>query len=95
MLSGRPFRGDQLLVGDQEPPLGSHRVTPRRGSLHHDIYVGAREIVHYPGLANGLRRGTVEEVPFAHFARRQRIWARSDALSEFDVRDVICRARRM
>jgi hypothetical protein len=24
-------------------PLGSHLVTPRRGSPHHDIYVGARK----------------------------------------------------
>jgi len=81
------------LVGDQEPPLGSHLVTPRRGYLHHGIYVGARKVVHYSGFAHGLRRGPVEEVPFAHFARGQRVWVRSDAPSDFDVREVIRRAR--
>ena len=90
---GRQLRGDWLLVGDQEPPLGSHLVTPRRGYLHHGIYVGARKVVHYSGLAHGLRRGPVEEVPFAHFARGQRIWVRSDAPSDFGVREVVCRAR--
>jgi hypothetical protein len=92
-LSGRQPRGNRLLVGDQEPPLGSHLVTPRRGYLHHGIYVGARKVVHYSGLARGLHRGPVEEVAFAHFARGQRVWVRSDATSDFDVREVICRAR--
>jgi NAD(P)-dependent dehydrogenase (short-subunit alcohol dehydrogenase family) len=59
------------LVGNQEPPLGSHLVTPRRGYLHRGIYVGARKVVYYSGFAHGLRRGPVEEVPFAHFARGQ------------------------
>ena len=35
----------------------------------------------------------MEEVSFAHFARGQRVWVRSEALSDFDVREVICRAR--
>ena len=30
---------------------------------------------------------------FAHFACGQRVWVRSDAPSDFDVREVICRAR--
>jgi hypothetical protein len=92
-LSDRRLGGDWLLVGDREPPLGSHLVTPRRGYLHHGIYVGARKVVHYSGLTHGLRRGPVEEVPFAHFARGQRVLVRSNAPSEFDVREVICRAR--
>ena len=92
-LSGRRLRGDRLLVGDQEPPLGSHLVTPRRGYLHHGIYVGARKVVHYSGLVHGLRRGPVEEVPLAHFACGQGVWVRSDAPSDFDVREVIYRAR--
>ena len=81
-LSRLPLRGDRLLVGDQEPPLGSHLVTPRRGYLHHGIYVGAGKVVHYAGFAHGLRRGPVEEVPFGHFACGQRVWVRSDAPSE-------------
>jgi hypothetical protein len=91
--SGRQLRGNWLLVGDHEPPLGSHLIAPRRGYLHHGIYVGARMVVHYAGFAHGLRRGPVEEVPFAHFACGQRVWVRSDAPSDFDVREIIYRAR--
>ena len=91
--SGRQLRGECLLVDNQEPSLGSHLVTPRLGYLHHGIYVGARKVVHYSGLAHGLRRGPVEEIPFAHFACGKRVWVRSDAPSDFDVREVIRRAR--
>jgi hypothetical protein len=84
---------DWLVVGDQEPPLGSHLVTPRCGYLHHGIYVGARKVVHYPGRTPGLRGGAVEEVPFAHFARGRRVLVRPEAPSGFDVREVVCRAR--
>ena len=71
--------GDRLLVSNQEPRLGSHLVTPRRGYLYHGIDVRACEIVHYSGLAHGLRRGAVEEVPFAPFARGRCVWIKSDA----------------
>jgi hypothetical protein len=69
--------------------LGSHLVTLRRGYLHHGIYIGERTVFHYSGLAHGLRRGPVEKVPFALFARGRRVWVRLDALSDFDVREVI------
>jgi Lecithin retinol acyltransferase len=84
---------DRLLAGDQEPPLGSHLVTPRRGYLHHGIYVGGRKVVHYSGLAHGLRGGPVEEVSLSHFASRHRVWIRSSAPADFAVREVIYRAR--
>jgi hypothetical protein len=52
--------------GTQNPRLGSHFGTPRRGYLRYGIHVGARQVVHYSGLAHVLRRGPMEEVPFAH-----------------------------
>jgi Lecithin retinol acyltransferase len=73
--------------------LGSHLVTPRRGYLHHGIYIGDRKVVHYSGLAHGLRSGPVEEVALTGFAYGQRIWVRTSAPSDFDVREVVCRAR--
>jgi hypothetical protein len=59
---------DSLLADSREPPLGAYLVTPRRGYLHHGIYVGGSRVVHYCGLAHGLRGGPVEEVPLARFA---------------------------
>lgn len=84
---------DRLLAARQEPALGSHLVTPRRGYLHHGIYVGGRKVVHYSGLAHGLRAGPVEEVPLSRFASGQRVWMRVSAASDFDAREVIRRAR--
>jgi len=82
-----------LLVAEQEPLLASHIVTPRRGYLHHGIYVGGGKIVHYAGLAHGLRRSPVEETTLDRFARGRPVWVRSDAPPTFSSREVIHRAR--
>jgi len=65
-LSGRQLRGDRLLVGDQEPQLGSHLVTPRRGYLHHGTTsVLARSFI--TRFAYGLRRGPVGKFLSTHY----------------------------
>ena len=84
---------DLLVLEDEEPPLGSHVITPRRGYLHHGIYVGAGNVVHYAGLANGLRGGPVEEIPLTRFTGGRPVWIRFDARTHFDCREVIRRAR--
>lgn len=84
---------ERILPTRPEPPLGAHVVTPRRGYLHHGIYVGGGKIVHYAGLGQGLHRGPVEEVPLAHFTRSQPAWVRSDTPPKFDHWEVIQRAR--
>jgi len=86
-------RLEHLAPQGQEPPLGSHLVTPRRGYLHHGIYVGGGRVVHYAGLAGGLQRGPVEEVPVAQFARGRIVWIKSHAPASFECREVIERAR--
>jgi hypothetical protein len=86
-------RLEQLAPQGQEPPLGSHLVTPRRGYLHHGIYVGDGWVVHYAGLAGGLHGGPVEEVPLNRFTRGRPVWIKSHALSPFESREVIQRAR--
>jgi hypothetical protein len=75
------------------PPLGSHVVTPRRGYLHHGIYVGDGNVVHYAGLARSLRRGPVEETSLARFARGNPVWSRCDVPAQFDSAEVVLRAR--
>jgi hypothetical protein len=94
----RPSNGSShsakwLLVAEREPLLGSHVVTPRRGYLHHGIYVGGGKIVHYAGLAHGFYRRPVEETTLDRFARGRPVWVRSDASPIFSTREVIRRAR--
>jgi hypothetical protein len=94
LLASTPAdKGEGSLVAEQEPALGSHVVTPRRGYLHHGIYVGGGNVVHYAGLAYGLRSGPVEEVSLAHFSRGRPVWIGSNAPANFDHREVIRRAR--
>ena len=87
------LEADRLLHTDEEPPLGAHLITPRRGFLHHGIYVGACKVIHYAGLSQGLRRGPVEEVSLARFARGHSVWVRQHASSAFDLLEIVRRAR--
>jgi len=82
-----------LLAWEEAPPLGSHLVTLRSGFLHHGIYVGSGNVVHYAGLVGGLHRGPVEEVSLARFTRGRPVWIRSHAATRFDAQEVIRRAR--
>jgi hypothetical protein len=84
---------ESLLDAEREPPLGSHVVTARRGYLHHGIYVGGGRVVHYAGLASGLRGGPVEEISLDRFTQGKPAWIRINAPSNFDAREIIRRAR--
>jgi Lecithin retinol acyltransferase len=81
------------VLRKEEPPLGAHIVTPRRGFRHHGIYVGSGKVVHYAGLARGLRRGPVEEVSLDQFARGQAVLVLGNQNARFPEREVIRRAR--
>jgi hypothetical protein len=85
--------GDQTLGPEQEPPLGAHMVTPRRGYTHHGIYVGLGRVVQYRGLSRGLARGPVEEVTLPQFAQGRPIWLRLEE-SRWPNRDEVARRAR-
>ncbi|UIF88309.1 lecithin retinol acyltransferase family protein [Cupriavidus sp. UYPR2.512] len=52
----------------EEIPPGAHLKTDRRGYVHHGIYVGNGEVVHYVGFKGFLRCGPVEKTTLAGFA---------------------------
>jgi hypothetical protein len=81
------------MAESRKLPLGAHVVTPRRGYLHHGIYIGDGKVVHYAGLGNGLLSGSVEEISLAGFAGGRPVWIESYALSAFEPREVIRRAQ--
>jgi hypothetical protein len=93
ILGSRPWQNDRLLAHDEEPPVGSHLVTPRFGFAHHGIYVGEGKVVHYGSLGNGRLRGPVEEVPVANFSRGHTTSVRCHERARFDSAEVIRRAR--
>jgi hypothetical protein len=89
----RLHRAEWFLAAESEPPVGAHVVTQRRGYTHHGIYVGASQVVHYAGLARGLRRGPVEEISLSSFAARHAVGVIAGVPQKFDAREVVRRAR--
>jgi hypothetical protein len=87
------IRNDRLLAYNEEPPLGSHLVTPRLCFAHHGIYAGDGRVVHYGGLGHRLLRGPVEEISLTRFTRGRRVWVRTHGLVRFECSEVIRRAR--
>lgn len=49
--------------------IGAHLTTPRRGYVHHGIYVGNGRVIHYGGFNRLFRRRPVEEIPIEKFTR--------------------------
>jgi Lecithin retinol acyltransferase len=82
-----------LLAPGREPPVGAHMVALRRGYTHHGIYIGAGMVVHYAGLARGLRRGPVEEISITGFAAGYPVGVASGAPPIFASWEVVRRAR--
>jgi len=83
---------DRPLAQGEEPPLGAHIVSPRRGYLHHGIYIGRGRVVHYSGLSCGLVRGPVQAVPLSLFGGGRRISTRCSKRRPYDAADVVRRA---
>jgi Lecithin retinol acyltransferase len=91
-VSSTSSRAIPFLRPGEEPLLASHLITPRALYTHHGIYVGNGRVIHYAGLAYGLRRGSVENVPLERFAHGHSIRVRHD-LRCFDRCAVVERAR--
>jgi hypothetical protein len=72
---------------------GAHIVTPRRGFLHHGLYVGNGRVIHYAGLGRQFRRGPVEEVSLTTFARGRGFAVQPRTAPRFDPPVAIERAR--
>ena len=85
---------DQSDQGDQgDWALGTHLVSPRRGYQHHGIYAGEGRVIHYAGFSRLFRRGPVEEVSLARFARGRGVLAQAHATPAFAGTAAVTRAR--
>jgi hypothetical protein len=90
---GRAFADQSWSANDREPPLAAHLISERRGYMHHGIYVGNGRVVHYAGLARGLRAGPVEETSLVEFTRGRTFRVLAHSHPRFDRSQVIARAR--
>ncbi|MCG3858848.1 lecithin retinol acyltransferase family protein [Psychrobacter sp. Ps2] len=80
------FFGRSLQAGD-------HLVTERLGYTHHGIYLGRNKVIHYSGLANGLRAGPVEVTSLNNFSQGKRTYVQSHQSRVFCHKQTIKRAR--
>jgi hypothetical protein len=78
---------------EQEPALGSHLTTRRRGYSHHGIYVGERRVVHYSGLSGRWQCGPVEEVSLSRFACGHEVRRVEHAKPVFSPEEIVRHAR--
>jgi hypothetical protein len=74
-------------------PLGAHLTTPRRGFVHHGIYVGGGRVVHYAGFSRLWQRGPVQEITLERFAGGRGYMVKAWVAPRFAPEAVIERAR--
>jgi hypothetical protein len=84
---------DRRLAANEEPPLGSHLITPRFAYAHHGVYVGAGTVVHYAAFAYHWHRGPVEEVSLSSFAHGRPVWVRPAGPDALRCEEIVRRAR--
>lgn len=78
---------------NEDWPIGTHLVTPRRGYMHHGVYAGQGRVIHYAGFSRLFRRGPVEEVGLLRFTRGRTVAALPHPAPAFAGEAAIARAR--
>jgi hypothetical protein len=74
-------------------PIGSHLVTPRSGYKHHGIYIGNQSVIHYSGLADGIRNGPIEETSLDTFTSNRGYSIKKHSNKKFSSVEIVQRAR--
>ncbi len=78
---------------EEEPPLGAHLTTTRRGYIHHGIYAGHGRVVHYSGISGLWQIGPVEEVSLSRFAAGRPVRILDHQRLPYSPEDIVRRAR--
>jgi hypothetical protein len=90
--NGAPYPRWSLGL-DQEPPLGAHLTTSRRGYNHHGVYVGRGRVVHYSGLSGFWQCGPVEDVSLSRFVNGHSLRIVDHLQSRYSPEEIVRRAR--
>ncbi|MEM5429653.1 lecithin retinol acyltransferase family protein [Cupriavidus oxalaticus] len=73
--------------------LGAHLVTERDGYVHHGIYAGAGQVIHYGGFDRSAKRRPVETIPLRGFAAGKGFRVQADPDALYLGTEVVERAR--
>ncbi|REG45506.1 lecithin:retinol acyltransferase [Paraburkholderia sp. BL6669N2] len=78
--------------GAEELAPGTHLVTRRRGYLHHGIYAGDGQVIHYIGFKGFLRCGPIEMTSLTCFANGHGISVETEQQASFVGTEIVRRA---
>lgn len=78
-------------VGTLAP--GAHLVTSRQGYIHHGIYAGNGEVIHYVGFKGLLRCGPVEKTTLSDFANGYGFSVEANAATQYIGVEIVRRAK--
>lgn len=73
--------------------IGDHLISSRIGYTHHGIYIGDDKVIHYSGLADGLRSGPVEITTLEAFAAGKTVRVHKYDASTYSGENAVRRAR--
>jgi hypothetical protein len=71
---------------------GAHLLTRRQGYIHHGIYVGNGEVIHYVGFKGLLRCGPVEKTTLADFANGYGLSVETNTAARYIGVEIVRRA---
>ncbi|WP_095192486.1 lecithin retinol acyltransferase family protein [Pseudomonas sp. Irchel 3A7] len=71
---------------------GSHLITSRNGYIHHGIYLGEQQVIHYAGMCSGFDIGPIEIIHLTHFANGRQVRVRRHMQAGFKPDVVLERA---
>ena len=76
------------------PELGAHLVSKRMNGIytHHGLYIGNKEVIHYAGLADGLKSAPVEKITISKFADGNKYKIIEHPHSKFTKEEIVERA---
>lgn len=71
---------------------GAHLVTRRQGYIHHGIYAGNGEVIHYVGFKGLLRCGPVEKTSLSDFANGYGLSVETNTAAQYIGVEIVRRA---
>lgn len=73
-------------------PVGCHLITSRKFYMHHGIYLGGGEVIHYSGIRRSLKPGPIEVTNLQSFANGKPLWILQEAC-RYSSDEIVSRAR--
>ena len=73
--------------------IGAHLLSDRDGYVHHGIYAGNGQVIHYGGFDRSARRRPVETIPLGRFAAGRGVRVRPEPHARYAGHAVVARAR--